>query len=284
MLVSVFGAEGLLGRDVVAVAEQAEHEVIAYGHSDVDVADRARVERRLGLDGPDAVINCAAWTDVDGAEDDPEGAFRVNRDGATNVASEAAVIGAKVLYVSTDYVFDGTKGSDYVETDRANPISVYGASKLAGEAGTAGANRRSFVVRTAWLYGTGGSNFVDSMISLGRAQRQVLATRDQVGSPTYSWHAAHGLVRMLDSAEFGLHHLAGSGRCSRYEFAREIFRLACPEATVLSATSDLFNDRARRPAWSALATEREHAIRLPDWREGLAQYIRQRDKSAESKS
>lgn len=275
MRIVVLGAGGMLGQEVVAAANLAGHEALGYGRYEVDVTDRDRVVARLDLDRPDAVINCAAWTDVDGAEDDPEAVMAVNRDGAGIVAAATAAVGARVVYVSSDYVFDGRKGSDYVETDPVGPISVYGMSKLAGEEATAAANRRSHIVRTSWLFGLGGSNFVDAMIRLGRSQKQVLVVRDQVGSPTFTWHVAHGLVRILDSDAYGLHHLAGGGHCSRYELAREIYRQMGMDTTVLSATSDMFPAKAMRPAWSGLDTASQYAIRLPHWKDGLADYIKQ---------
>jgi len=276
MKISVLGAGGMLGRDVVLAAENEGHEVHGYDHSGADITDAGQVARRLRLDRPDAVVNCAAWTDVDGAEDEPDGALAVNGTGAGIVAEAAAAVDAKVLYVSSDYVFDGKKTEPYVESDPTGPISAYGTSKLAGEIATLNANRRSFVVRSSWLFGIGGSNFVDTMIRLGKTQKQVLVVRDQVGCPTYTWHLAYGLVRLLDSDAYGIHHMAGGGHCSWYEFAKEIFRLSEMEVTTLSATTEMFNAKAPRPAWSVLRSGETHAITLPDWQEGLAAYLKQR--------
>ncbi len=276
MKITVLGARGMLGHDVVLAAENEGHEVRGYGHAEVDITDPDQVARRLRLDRPDAVVNCAAWTDVDGAEDEPEGAMAVNGSGAGIVAEAAAAVDAKVLYVSSDYVFDGSKTTPYVETDQTGPISSYGTSKLAGEVATLSANRRSFVVRSSWLFGVSGSNFVDTMIRLGSTQKQVLVVSDQIGCPTYTWHLAYGLVRLLDSDAYGIHHMAGGGHCSWYDFAREIFRLSKMEVTTLSATTEMFNAKAPRPAWSVLESAAEHAITLPAWREGLAAYLEQR--------
>lgn len=275
MKIVVFGARGMLGQDVVLAAELAGHEVLGYGHGEVDITNRDQVGRRLRLDRPDAVVNCAAWTDVDGAEDEPDGAVLINGTGAGNVSEESAEVGAKVLYVSSDYVFDGSKGLNYVESDSPNPISVYGASKLAGEGSTMAGNRRSFVVRSSWLFGIGGPNFVNTMIRLGETQKQVLVVSDQIGSPTYTWHLAHGIVRLLDADAYGIHHMSGGGHCSWYDFAREIFRLSAMEVTTLSATTEMFGSKAARPAWSALSSENQHAIQLPSWEDGLAAYLTQ---------
>lgn len=266
----------MLGHDVVLAAENEGHEVHGYGHSEVDITDPDSVGRRLRLDRPDAVVNCAAWTDVDGAEDEPDGAMAVNGTGAGVVAEAAAAVDAKVLYVSSDYVFDGTKTTPYLETDQTGPVSAYGISKLAGEVATLSANRRSFAVRSSWLFGINGGNFVDTMIRLGRTQKQVLVVRDQIGCPTYTWHLAYGLVRLLDSDAYGIHHMAGGGHCSWYDFAKEIFKLSGMEVTTLSATTEMFAAKAPRPAWSVLESGIEHAIMLPDWQDGLAAYLEQR--------
>jgi dTDP-4-dehydrorhamnose reductase len=257
-------------------AENEGHEVRGYGHAEVDITDPDQVARRLRLDRPDAVVNCAAWTDVDGAEDEPEGAIAANGTGAGIVAEAAAAVDAKVLYVSSDYVFDGSKTEPYVETDPTGPISAYGTSKLTGEVATLNANRRSFVVRSSWLFGINGGNFVDTMIRLGSTQKQVLVVRDQVGCPTYTWHLAYGLVRLLDSDAYGIHHMAGGGHCSWYDFAKEIFKLSGMEVITLSATTEMFAAKAPRPAWSVLESGMEHAITLPAWQEGLAAYLEQR--------
>jgi dTDP-4-dehydrorhamnose reductase len=276
MKIYVTGASGMLGRDVVVAAENAGHEVRGFDRPGLDVGDLEKLTRRFTLDRPDAVVNCAAWTDVDGAEEDPEGAFAVNRTGASNVAAAAAEAGAKVLYVSTDYVFDGSKGAPYVETDTPNPQSEYARSKLAGEEATVLANARSFVVRSSGLFGIGGPNFVDTMLRLGRTSGKVLVVHDQVTSPTYTWHLAYGLVRLLDSDSFGLHHMAAGGHCSWYDFAREIFERAGMEVVTLGATTDMIGRPAPRPAFSALESGIRHAIELPHWRDGLTSYLAQR--------
>ena len=276
MKVLVTGAGGMLGRDVALAAANAGHEVIALARTDLDVTDGAAVSARFERDRPGAVINCAAWTDVDGAEGAEEEARRVNGEGAGNVAKAAKSVGAKVVYVSSDYVFDGTKGSPYVETDQTGPISAYGRSKLAGEEATAAACREHFIVRSSWLFGIGGSNFVETMLHLADDHGEVLVVRDQVGSPTYTWHLAYGLVRLIDGSAYGIHHMAAAGQCSWYEFAREIFEQAECEVKVLSSTTDMLGRPAPRPPFSALVSERTHAIELPAWQDGLAGYLAQR--------
>jgi dTDP-4-dehydrorhamnose reductase len=272
----VTGAAGMLGRDVVLAAGNAGHDVVGFGRAELDVADAAAVAKKLDFERPDVVINCAAWTDVDGAEEAEEAAFAVNGAGAGSVAGAAAAIGATILHVSSDYVFDGRKGSPYVESDQPAPLSAYGRTKLAGEEAVAAANKRHFVVRSAGLYGIGGRNFVDTMLRLAEAQNEVLVVRDQVGSPTYTWHLAYGIVRLIEGMEYGIHHMAAAGQCSWYEFAREIFEQAKIECKVLSGTTEMLGRPAPRPAFSALTSQREHAIRLPSWQDGLAGYLAQR--------
>jgi dTDP-4-dehydrorhamnose reductase len=282
MKVLVAGAGGMLGRDVVLAAGNAGHEVVGYGHRELDVADTDAVERRLGSERPDVVVNCAAWTDVDGAEEAEADATAVNGAGAGTLAAAAAELGSSVVYVSSDYVFDGAKAAPYVETDQPAPLGAYGRSKLAGEEATAAANPRHFVVRSAWLFGTGGPNFVETMLRLAGDHGEVLVVRDQVGSPTYTWHLAYGIVRLIEGVEFGIHHMAAAGACSWYEFAREIFEQAQVECKVLSATTEMLGRPAPRPSYSALASQREHAIELPSWQDGLAAYLAQRRAETEA--
>jgi dTDP-4-dehydrorhamnose reductase len=278
----VTGAAGMLGRDVMLAADNAGHEVVGFGHSELDVTDADAVARKIEAERPGVVVNCAAWTDVDGAEEHEAEATRVNGTGAGNVAAAAASVGASVVYVSSDYVFDGGKAAPYVETDQTAPLSGYGRSKLAGEEATRAADKRHFIVRSAWLFGVGGPNFVETMLRLAADHGEVLVVRDQVGSPTYTWHLAYGIVRLIEGVEFGIHHMAAAGACSWYEFAREIFEQARVECQVMSATTEMLGRPAPRPAYSALASQREHAIELPSWQDGLAAYLAQRRSEAEA--
>jgi len=282
MKILVAGAAGMLGRDLMQAAGNAGHEVVGYGHNELDVTDAAGVAAKVAAEKPDVVVNCAAWTDVDGAEESEEAATEVNGRGAGNVAAAAATVGAAVVYVSSDYVFDGSKGAPYVESDQTAPLSAYGRSKLAGEEATRAANKRHFVVRSAWLFGTGGPNFVETMLRLAGDHGEVLVVRDQVGSPTYTWHLAYGIVRLIEGVEFGIHHMAAAGACSWYEFAREIFDQAKVECKVMSATTEMLGRPAPRPPLSALASQREHAIELPSWQNGLSAYLSQRRAETEA--
>jgi dTDP-4-dehydrorhamnose reductase len=247
----------MLGREVVR-ATGGE----ALARADVDVTDARAVANAIGP--RDLAINCAAWTDVDGAEERPEEALRVNAEGAGNVARAAGA----VAYVSSDYVFDGRKRTPYVESDAEGPLSSYGRSKLEGERATAAANPRHFIVRSAWLFGPGGPNFVDTMLRLGP---ELHVVDDQVGCPTFTGHLADALAALVGGNDFGIHHLAASGTCSWYEFAREIFALAGRDVDLAPCTTEEFPRPAPRPPWSVLGSERGH--RLPHWREGLQAYL-----------
>lgn len=276
MKVLVTGAGGMLGHDVVRAAEYVHHEVVAYERAELDITDQRAVARVMRDERPRAVINCAAYTDVDGAEGDENEAARVNADGAGIVAAAAAEVAARVIQPSTDYVFDGTKGAPYLESDSTSPLGAYGRTKLAGEHLVAAANRRHYIVRTSWLFGTTGPNFVETMLRLGSELGEVVVVRDQVGCPTYTGHLADALVRLLDGELYGVHHIAGDGECSWFEFAVEIFKQAGADVLTLSCTTEEFPRPAPRPAYSVLATERDYALYLPEWRDGLASYLAER--------
>jgi dTDP-4-dehydrorhamnose reductase len=247
----------MLGQDVVRAAG-----AVGYTRAELDVTDAAAVRAALGSD--DLVFNCAAWTDVDGAEQHEDEALRINRDGARNVAEAAGT----VVYVSSDYVFDGTKREPYLESDPVNPQTAYGRTKLEGERATAEANPRHLIARTSWLFGPGGRNFVETMLALGPEVRVV---DDQIGSPTFTGHLADALVSLARTEDFGVHHLAASGSCSWFEFAREIFARAGSDTRAEPCTTADFPRPAPRPAYSVLGSE--HGVRLPTWQEGLDAYL-----------
>ena len=266
----------MLGRDVLAAAGRAGHPAVGLARTDLDITDSGAVQRAFEQERPDVVINCAAHTNVDGAESDEPAATLLNGTAAGHVAGAAASFGAAVIQPSTDYVFDGTKRTPYVESDPTGPQSAYGRSKLAGETATTEANPRHFVVRTSWLFGAGGRNFVDKMIALASERDELKVVHDQVGCPTYTGHLATALVSLAATDAYGIHHLAGSGACSWYEFAREIFAAADVGVGLTPCTTDEFPLPAPRPAYSVLGSERRDPIRLPDWRAGLADYLAER--------
>ena len=273
MKVVVTGAGGMLGREVVDAAARAGHAVVGLNRRGLDVTDADAVRERLCVERPDAVVNCAAYTDVDGAEQHRDTAFELNGRAPGVVATAAAEVGAAVLHLSSDYVFDGAGSTPYVESDRTAPLSSYGESKLAGERPTAMANPRHFVVRSAWLFGIGGRNFVDTMLRLGRERDEVRVVDDQVGSPTFCVDLAEALVELLATDEHGLHHMAGGGACSWADLAEQTFRRAEVDCRVVRIASTEMPRPARRPAFSALASERAATPRLRPWEEGLAGYL-----------
>src|SRR3954465_13813551 len=283
MKVMVTGAGGMLGQDVVRLAEDMRHQVVALTSDDLDVTDPARVERLILHERPGAVINCAAWTNVDGAEGSEQEASLVNAQGAGFVADAAAKVYAKVIYPSTDYVFNG-EGGPYGESDDPDPINAYGRSKLAGERATALVNGQSFIIRTSWLFGPHGSNFVETMLRLGEGGGPVVVVPDQVGTPTYTGHLAVGLLRLIDTGAYGVHHMAGEGSCSWYEFAMEIFRQAEVVTRVMASTTDMMERPAKRPANSVLISRRSAPIKLPTWQRGLSDYLARRGHTEEEEA
>jgi dTDP-4-dehydrorhamnose reductase len=269
----VTGAGGMLGRDVVRACEAHGLDVYGYGRAELDIVDAAAVDAVIDRDRPHVVFNCAAYTDVDGAEAEEGEATRVNGTGAGLLAAAAAAHGAAIVHVSTDYVFDGKGSVPYVESDAVAPLGAYGRSKLSGERAVAGANERHFIARTSWLFGTGGPNFAATMLRLGRERGAVRVVHDQVGSPTYTGHLAEVLVRIGLSDHHGVHHVAGGAHCSWYGFALEVFRQSGSQVDASPCATEEFPRPARRPSFSVLGTERRHPFVLPDWREGVADYL-----------
>jgi dTDP-4-dehydrorhamnose reductase len=264
----------MLGRAVADAAIRLGHDVQAATRAQLDVTDASAVRRAVLKLRPLAVVNCAAYTNVDGAESDRAGAAAVNGEGAGNVAAAAAEVGAFVVHVSTDYVFDGSKRVPWVESDAVAPLGVYGETKLAGEQAVAAATPAHAIVRTAWLFGAGGKNFVDTMLALGAEREEVSVVTDQVGCPTWTGHLAEALVELAERPQdTGIHHIAGAGSCSWNELALEVMDRAGLDCRVLPATTDRFPRPAARPAYSVLASERDAPLLLPRWQDGVAAYL-----------
>jgi dTDP-4-dehydrorhamnose reductase len=257
--VLITGARGQLGRALQDAF--ADDDVLGLAHDDWDVSFPPGDTVSRGEF--DLVLHTAAWTDVDGAEADPQGAAAVNVGGTAH----AAALGAPLVAFSTDYVFDGRKTEPYVESDGPNPISAYGGSKLLAEA-VAGEN--AWIVRTSWLFGPTGRNFVRTMLELGAERDEVAVVDDQRGCPTYVGHLAFVVRELVDEErERGVWHLAGSGDCTWADFAEAIFEEAAIECRVRRIGSEELGRPAQRPAYAVLRSERPDAPQLPHWREGL---------------
>jgi dTDP-4-dehydrorhamnose reductase len=280
MRLLVSGAAGMLGADVRRAAQRAGDETLLVDLPELDITDERAVQEFMRSRRPEAVINCAAFTDVDGAQSKREQARAVNAQGAGNLARAAAQLEIPLVHVSTDYVFDGTAPLDasgapraYVESDPTGPRSVYGETKLAGEHEVLAASPRHVVARSAWMFGVDGPNFVATMLRLADERPAVQVVDDQVGCPTWSGHLAPALLGLLSRDVRGVVHLAGSGNVSWNGFAREIFRQADVRCEVEAVSSEQFSRPAPRPAWSALESEREDVLPLPPWQDGLAGYL-----------
>lgn len=271
MRILVTGGDGQLGRSIGRRAR--DHTVLAMSRRDLDVTapDVGEAIRDLG---PDVIVNGAAMTDVDGCELDPDTAFAVNALGARNVAVGAALAGAPLVQVSTDYVFDGEKGEPYWEFDSPAPLNVYGASKLAAERLVTSVHREVFVVRTAWLYGTDGSSFVTRIMDLARERPYLEVVDGEVGSPTFCDDLADALLALIETRAYGIHHLAGDGWCSRRAFARAILdRAGMGDYPVRPLAH--YTRPARPPAFAPLRNfaAAQEGVRLPPWQTGLDRYF-----------
>jgi dTDP-4-dehydrorhamnose reductase len=288
--VLVTGARGQLARAIAGLQAQApELEFVFAARPELDLAEGGSASAIIAQVSPDAVVNAAAYTAVDRAEAEPELAFAVNASGAGELAEAAARSNVPMMHISTDYVFDGEASEPYFEDAAANPLNVYGASKLAGERAVAAANPRHMIVRTSWVHSATGSNFVKTMLRLASERDEVRVVGDQIGCPTSADSLATALLQILkrwsagdQAGQGGTYHVAGSSRCSWAEFASEIFRLSGaaggPTAAVVPISTDEYPTPARRPHFTVLDCgkfDSEFGMRLPDWRTALAPIVAQ---------
>ncbi len=277
----LIGSKGQLGSDLCRIWSDG---LIALPHEDLDVCDRERVHAVLRRESPDLVINTAAYHRVDECESNAALAFEVNALGAKNVADAAREAGAAVMFVSTDYVFDGEKGSPYVEEDTARPLSVYGTSKLAGEHLVRQSNEKHYVVRSSSLFGVAGAsgkggNFVETMIRKAREGEPLRVVDDQVSVPTLTWDLAQGLRELAKTERYGLYHVTNSGQTSWYRFAAKIFELTGLTPSLTAITSEELGAPARRPHFSVLENRAAKAAGLEplrSWEEALEAYLREK--------
>jgi dTDP-4-dehydrorhamnose reductase len=276
MKVLITGANGQLGRDLVEIFG-LEHEVTGYGSKDLDVRELEQCRKILGQIRPDAIIHAAAYTAVDQAESDEDEAYSVNAFGSRNIALAAEEIGAKLCYISTDYVFDGTSNIPYKEYDNTNPCSVYGKSKLAGEKLVSSLSKRYFIVRTSWVYGQYGNNFVKTMLKLGKEKPLLRVVDDQIGSPTYTIDLCHFLMDLISTEKYGIYHASNTESCSWYEFAKAIFAETGYTIQVEPCTTNEFPRPAPRPKLSIMDHQSIRANQFKDlrpWRDALTAFIK----------
>ncbi|HZF41462.1 MAG TPA: dTDP-4-dehydrorhamnose reductase [Blastocatellia bacterium] len=269
MKILIAGAGGQLGRALQTVL--TGHEIIALAHSRLDVIRFEDTREAVAAHRPDVVINAAAYTNVDGAESDHAGAYRLNSVAPRNLSVASCELGIPLVHVSTDYVFDGLSDRPYHEFDRTNPLSIYGKSKLEGELAVAAHNSRHYIVRTSWLYHTEGENFPKAMLAQSK-RAEVRVACDQYGSPTYAPHLAAAIAKLMETGAYGTYHLAGNGAASRFEMTRRLYQLFGIGTVALPAATAEFPRPAPRPRYSVLTTVQEPEILLPQWEDGLAEF------------
>jgi dTDP-4-dehydrorhamnose reductase len=274
--VLVIGARGQLGSELILLLRE-EHEIIPATRAECDITDLPAVLSFVRHVRPQVIINTAAYTDVDGCESNKDMAFKVNALGARNVAIAAREFGARLVHISTDYIFDGQKSDPYREYDQPNPINVYGASKLLGETFVKEQTHRFFIVRTAWLYGKTGRNFVKTMLKLAQEKEELQVVNDQWGTPTYTGDLAKQIKRLILTELYGTYHCTSQGSCTWYEFALGIFKQAGLDVKVKPVTSDEFPRPAKRPKNSVLENymlKLQGLDIMPPWEESLERFMK----------
>ena len=276
----ITGATGMWGTALTTLLAEESESCRAYSEADLDITDPSALSqavRQFAAEGGRIVINAAAYTDVERAENDAERVFLVNDRGARNVAEAAASAGLAHVYVSTDFIFDGTKTGPYTEDDTPNPINVYGRSKLAGEKSVLDACPGSLIVRTAWVYGPAGNNFPSKILKLARTHDVLQVVDDEVGCPTYTVDLAGGILALCSRGVSGVVNLTGSGACSRFEMAGEVIAAAGLATRVLPVPSDTFPTKAARPHNSVLDLSKARSLgaTMPAWQDSLRSYVKQ---------
>ena len=278
MRILVTGASGQLGYDVERELERRGIEHLGTSSRELDITDRAAVEHLMQSYRPDAVVHCAAYTKVDLAEDEPERCWAVNADGTRNMAAACRKTGAKLLYISTDYVFPGTGERSYETGDPTGPVNTYGRSKLAGELAVQSLLEKYFIVRISWVFGKNGNNFVKTMLRLAETKAELSVVCDQIGSPTYTADLAPLLCDMVQTERYGVYHATNEGTCAWSEFAEAIFELAGRQVVVHPIPTSAYPTRAVRPLNSRMSKECLHSNgfqELPEWKNALARYLKE---------
>lgn len=276
MRILVTGVKGQLGHDVVNELNKRGHTPIGVDVEEMDITDAAAVEQEMKKDALDAVIHCAAYTAVDAAEDNQEVCMRVNAEGTRNIARVCRELDIKMIYISTDYVFDGEGERAWEPDDERNPLNVYGESKYQGELAVEEYLDKYFIVRIAWVFGVNGKNFIKTMLRLSENNKEINVVNDQTGSPTYTYDLAVLLADMVETEKYGRYHATNEGLCTWYEFAKEIFTQAGVEIKVNPVSSEEFPAKAKRPHNSRMDKSkltRNGFQLLPSWQDALKRYL-----------
>lgn len=278
MKVFVTGVKGQLGHDVVNELEKRGIEAVGVDVEEMDITDAAACETVIKKAKPDAIIHCAAYTAVDAAEENVELCRRVNAEGTRNIAKVCQELDIKMMYISTDYVFNGQGERPWEPDDHREPLNVYGLTKYEGEIAVEQLVKKYFTVRIAWVFGINGKNFIKTMLRLGKERGAVSVVDDQIGSPTYTYDLARLLADMIQTDRYGRYHATNEGLCSWYEFACEIFRQAGMDSVAVTPVdSSSFPAKAKRPANSRMSKEKleENGFkRLPAWQDALGRYLK----------
>ncbi len=278
MRVLVTGAKGQLGYDVINELEKRNHEAVGVDIEEMDITDRSSVEETIKNAHVDAVIHCAAYTAVDAAEDNEAICRKVNVLGTEYIARVCKQYDLKMIYISTDYVFDGLGDTPWEPDAERNPQNIYGQTKYEGELAVQRYLEKYYIVRIAWVFGINGKNFVKTMLNLGKTKDTLTVVNDQTGSPTYTYDLSRLLVDMIGTDRYGIYHATNEGECTWYEFACEIFRQADMEINVQPVSSDAYPAKAKRPMNSRMSKEKlteEGFEHLPAWQDALPRYIQQ---------
>lgn len=276
MRVLVTGVAGQLGHDVMNELEKRGHIGVGTDIAEMDITDEAEVARVIQESDVEAVIHCAAYTAVDAAEDNEEICRKVNVIGTENIAKACKEHNLKMMYISTDYVFDGQGERPWEPDDEREPLNIYGQTKYEGELAVEANVEKYFTVRIAWVFGLNGKNFIKTMLNLGKTKDEISVVNDQTGSPTYTYDLARLLVDMIETEHYGRYHATNEGLCTWYEFACEIFRQAGIDIKVNPVTSDMFPAKAKRPFNSRMnkdKLDKNGFVRLPEWQDALRRYL-----------
>lgn len=278
MKLLVTGVKGQLGHDIVNECKKRNIEAVGVDVEEMDITDAKKVDEVIKAGNYDAVIHCAAWTAVDKAEDEVEACTKVNVDGTKNIAKVCKELDIPMMYFSTDYVFDGQGDKPWQEYDERHPLNVYGQTKYEGELAVEALDK-SFIVRIAWVFGVNGSNFIKTMLRLGKERGAVSVVNDQIGSPTYTYDLSKLVVDMIQTDKYGIYHATNEGLCSWYEFACEIFKQAgMDDVKVTPVDSNAFPAKAKRPNNSRMSKEmldKNGFKRLPTWQDALGRYLKE---------